>query len=348
MEIIFAGIVIVFMVIFLVMMWMIYSGMKKFLSDNIEEALIVSGDYIGDRVKDLHSTMTGRMNALENENRTLRAEISRRLDDLSSIISDADDKSGQGISRITDEISRLAGTLTGNAESLRNENATLRREITQRLDAISAIITDANNKSEAGAGSIVKELNNVVPAMRDEMNKLLETLSQNADSFQRNTIRNLEDEISQLIEAVDTSCKRMAESSNQQASCLADMAGTFQGVIAESANNLQSELGQIHSGIRNIINNSMDQIKDAYGENIKIILQVMADNLAAIIDKLRTAGAEGSFPANNADILPAENTPETKSKRGRPKNNPKQAAEKKPETSPEVTDKEKEDSNDAA
>ena len=44
MEIIFAGTMIIFMVIFLVMMWTIYSGMKKFLSDNIEEALIVSGD----------------------------------------------------------------------------------------------------------------------------------------------------------------------------------------------------------------------------------------------------------------------------------------------------------------
>ena len=103
--------------------------MKKYLSDNIEEALIVSGDYIGERVKELHSTMTGRMNALENENMTLRTEITRRLDAISSIIADADDK------------------------------------------------------SELGINSIVKELNYIIPSLRDEMTKLLNTLSENADSF---------------------------------------------------------------------------------------------------------------------------------------------------------------------
>ena len=353
MEIIFAGIVIVFMVIFLVMMWMIYSGMKKFLSDNIEEALIVSGDYIGDRVKDLHSTMTGRMNALENENRTLRAEISRRLDDLSSIISDADDKSGHDISRITNDMNTLLETLSGNAESLRNENETLRREITQRLDAISAIITEANNNSTAGAGSIVKELNAIVPDLRNEINKLLKTLSENAEAFQESSIKNFEDEIKEFIKTINEMCEGIRKSADEQNKKFTEMIGKIQSVMNKGTKDLQSEFKGTHSALQSIIKDSLQQIEADYQDNMKKMFQAMADNLAAITHQLKAAGTNAELPAKTESNPPDENTSEPKPekhKRGRqktktPAENPKKTKENTPEN---VTDKEKEDSNDAA
>ena len=45
-QTVFSAAMIIFMAVLIVMMWVIYSGMKKFLSDNIEEALIVAGDSI--------------------------------------------------------------------------------------------------------------------------------------------------------------------------------------------------------------------------------------------------------------------------------------------------------------
>ena len=51
-QVVIAAALVVFMGVFLVMMWKICNGMKQFLSDNIEEALIVSGDYIGERIQD--------------------------------------------------------------------------------------------------------------------------------------------------------------------------------------------------------------------------------------------------------------------------------------------------------
>lgn len=290
MEIIFAGIMIVFMVIFLVMMWTIYSGMKKFLTDNIEEALVVSGDYIGDRVKDLHSTMTGRMNALENENRTLREEITRQL------------------------------------------------------DAISSIIADADGESEIGINSIVKELNDIIPALRNEITKLLKTLSENAESFQKSTVRNLEAEISKLIMAVKSLCGNVTQSANEQSKIFADIAGTVQGVMGKGAKNLESEFGKAHSEIRNIITDSTKQINTDYQDNMKQMFTAMADNLSAIIQQLRSAGTNAELPANAESNPPAENTSELKQekpRRGRPRTktiseNPKKAKENTPE---KVTDK---------
>lgn len=251
MEIIFAGIVIVFMVIFLVMMWTIYRGMKKFLSDNIEEALIVSGDYIGDRVKDLHSTMTGRMNALENENRTLRAEISRRL------------------------------------------------------DALSSIIADANDKSEIGVNSIVKELNYIIPALRDEMKNLLATLSENAEAFQKSTIKNFEAEIIKFTKKINEMCEEIKKSADEQSKTFAGMAGSVHSVMDKGEQDLQSAFTRTHSELRGIITDSMSKINTDYQENMKKMFQAMADNLAAIIKQLSTAGTNAELPGNTAEIKTA-------------------------------------------
>ena len=226
----------------IVMMWVIYSGMKKFLSDNIEEALIVAGDSIGDRIKSLNSEMTGKMNALHNENMTLRSEI------------------------------------------------------TGRLDALSKVISDSNSKSELGVNSIVKELNYIIPTLRDEMKKLLYSLSENAETFQRDTIKNLDAEIEKFIHAVNSSCKSIRKSAEDQSILLANMAGTVQSVMEQGTRNLQSEFSRTHSELRQTITDSLRQIDADYQDNMKKMFAAMANNLAAITQQLREANAES--PAN--------------------------------------------------
>ena len=230
------------MAVLIVMMWVIYSGMKKFLSDNIEEALIVVGDSIGDRIKSLNSEMTGKMNALHNENMTLRSEI------------------------------------------------------TGRLDALSKVISDSNSKSELGVNSIVKELNYIIPTLRDEMNKLLYSLSENAETFQRDTIKNLDAEIEKFIHAVNSSCKSIRKSAEDQSILLANMAGTVQSVMENGTRNLQSEFSKTHSELRQTITDSLRQIDADYQDNMKKMFAAMANNLAAITQQLREANAES--PAN--------------------------------------------------
>lgn len=276
-QIIFSAAVIVFMVIFLAVTWIIYGGMKKFLRSNIGEVLIISGETICERVENLNSAMTKRMNTLENENRTLRAEITRQLEAISSIIADADDK------------------------------------------------------SEIGINSIVKELNYIIPALRDEMKILLETLSQNAESFQKSTIRNFEAKINEFTATINNMCDKIRKSADDQSNTFAGMAGTIQSVMDSGTRNLQSEFTKTHSALKGIITDSMKQINADYQDNMKKMFQAMTDNLAAITQQLKTAGT-------NAE---PEKKPGRKSTTKTPSENPKKPKENTPK-------KEKETANNAA
>ena len=66
--------------------------------------------------------------------------------------------------------------------TLQNENQTLRKDLTARLEAITPIINGSNEKAELGVNSIAKELNHIVPTLRDEMNKMLDAMSKNASA----------------------------------------------------------------------------------------------------------------------------------------------------------------------
>ena len=104
---------------------------------------------------------------------------------------------------IIDRVQNLHGAMSTHINALETGNMTLRNEITRRLDALSGIIADSGGKSETGVNSIVNELNDIIPALRDEMKNLADTLSQNTASFQTSTISNLEAEIRKLIMAVN-------------------------------------------------------------------------------------------------------------------------------------------------
>lgn len=251
---------------------------------------------------------------------------------------------------IIDRVQNLHGAMSTHINALETGNMTLRNEITRRLDALSDIIADSGGKSETGVNSIVNELNNIISTLRDEMKEMADTLSQNSESFQKSTISNLEAEIRKLIMAVKSLCGDVTKSANEQSKILAEMAGTVQGVMREGVWNLQSEFGKTHAEIRNIITDSVKKIDDDYQQNMTRIFQAMADNLSAIIQQLRTAGAEVVLPtpANTADILPesqniaakleAAEPAQEKPRRGRPRKNP-----------PEVTDTaKKEAGNNAA
>ena len=80
MEVILAAALIVVLLIFIVVMCAIYSGIKQCLRDNIEEVLIVSGEYVAEQIKAADRSVTDRMKLLQDENRTLRKELTGRLD----------------------------------------------------------------------------------------------------------------------------------------------------------------------------------------------------------------------------------------------------------------------------
>ena len=74
---------VVFLLVFMVFMWEIYSGIRQSLKDNVEEVLIVSGEYIGEQIRAAEHSMTERMNILQSENKSLRQEMNELLDAMS-------------------------------------------------------------------------------------------------------------------------------------------------------------------------------------------------------------------------------------------------------------------------
>ena len=128
------------------------------------------------------------------------------------------------------------------------------------------------------------------------MSKLLYSLSENAETFQRDTIKNLDAEIEKFIHAVNSSCKSIRKSAEDQSILLANMAGTVQSVMENGTRNLQSEFSKTHSELRQTITDSLRQIDADYQDNMKKMFAAMANNLAAITQQLREANAES--PAN--------------------------------------------------
>ncbi len=254
---------VVFLMVFIVMMWRIYAGMKQFLSENIEEALIVSAESIGKQIYSVEEAVSAKMNVLQNENKSLREDIRRQL----------------------------AG--------------------------ITAIIRDSNDKSEIGVNSIVKELNYIIPALKDEMTRLLATLSENAGTFQKSTLKNFEDEIKKFIHAIDASYRNLEKAANEQNKAFANIAGTVQSVLQTSAMDIQSDFAMTRAEIQAVIKSAVQQIDEDYQSNMRRMFQAMADNLAAITQELRASTAE-SKPADSAKPKRAarqkktESTPDAK------------------------------------
>lgn len=265
-QILYAALLVVFMCIFLFMifmMWKIYKGMKKFLSDNIEEALLVSGEYIGEQIQSVEHSVQKKMSVIENSNYVLREEITRKL------------------------------------------------------EAIALTLNEANEKAETGLEGIVKELNYIIPSIRDEMKNLLDALSKNLDSFQKGTIKNLEAEIKKLTQVIDASCENLEKSSDEQRKLLASMAGTIQNVLTNGERDIQSAFDKTHKTLQDTIKDSMEQINADYQANMKKMFKAMADNLAAITQELRKANTNA---ATAVTIEPPEPKTEVKkATRGRKK-----------------------------
>ena len=57
-----------------------------------------------------------------------------------------------------------------------------------------------------------------------------------------------------------------------------------------STQNIQSAFNRTHAELQAIITDAVGQINADYQENMKRMFQAMADNLAAITEKLKIAG----------------------------------------------------------
>ena len=213
-QIISIAALIIFVLVFLVVFWEIYKGMKTFLNDNIAEVLVVCGEVIDERIQVLDSSVSKKMTSLQYENQNLRDGLNSRLDGISSIIREANNQTGDNFSYLREEliqkIDALAsvkaakGTDTAPIVSaLREEMAKLLRTMSQNMEDVSHKIEGLSAtlvaiKSEgAGIDSdvIIRKLDLIVTALRDEMGTLLGTLATNIEEVQKGTIKNFEDEI---------------------------------------------------------------------------------------------------------------------------------------------------------
>lgn len=147
-QVLSAVIFIASMLIFLLMMRSIHKGMKRFLSENIEEALLVSGEYIGEQIQTAERSTKERMNTLEKSNYALREEITRRLEAIASTLSEANDKAGTGINSIVKELNYIIPSI--------------RDEMTKLLDSLSKNIDSFQKGTIKALESEIKRLIHVI------------------------------------------------------------------------------------------------------------------------------------------------------------------------------------------
>ncbi|MBQ6001358.1 MAG: hypothetical protein IJL18_00720 [Synergistaceae bacterium] len=313
-QIISIAALIIFVLVFLVVFWEIYKGMKTFLNDNIAEVLVVCGEVIDERIQVLDSSVSKKISSLQYENQTLRDGLNSRLDGISSIIREANNQTGDNFSYLREEliqkIDALAsvkaakGTDTAPIVSaLREETAKLLRTMSQNMEDVSHKIEGLSAtlvaiKSE-GAGidseGIIKKLDLIVTALRDEMGTLLGTLAKNIEEVQKGTIKNFEDEIKKFNKAIDTAVKNIDRASQNQGNRLAQIAGIVQSTLNNGINDIRNNFNNLGVQLQAITQNAEAQINVNYENNIKAMFQIMADNLKAIMLQLKEFGAQGEL-----------------------------------------------------
>ena len=313
-QIISIAALIIFVLVFLVVFWEIYKGMKTFLNDNIAEVLVVCGEVIDERIQVLDSSVSKKISSLQYENQTLRDGLNSRLDGISSIIRKANNQTGDNFSYLREEliqkIDALAsvkaakGTDTAPIVSaLREEMAKLLRTMSQNMEDVSHKIEGLSAtlvaiKSEgAGIDSdvIIRKLDLIVTALRDEMGTLLGTLATNIEEVQKGTIKNFEDEIKKFNKAIDTAVKNIDKASTNQSHRLAEIAGIVQGTLNNGINDIANNFNNLGDRLQQITHNAEEQINVNYENNIKAMFQIMADNLKAIMLQLKEFGAQGEL-----------------------------------------------------
>ena len=313
-QIISIAALIIFMLVLLVVFWEIYKGMKTFLNDNIAEVLVVCGEVIDERIQVLDSSVSKKMTSLQYENQNLRDGLNSRLDGISSIIREANNQTGDNFSYLREEliqkIDALAsvkaakGTDTAPIVSaLREEMAKLLRTMSQNMEDVSHKIEGLSAtlvaiKSE-GAGidseGIIKKLDLIVTALRDEMGTLLGTLAKNIEEVQKGTIKNFEDEIKKFNKAIDTAVKNIDKASTNQSHRLAEIAGIVQGTLNNGINDIRNNFNNLGVQLQAITQNAEAQINTNYQNNMTAMFQIMADNLKAIMLQLKEFGAQGEL-----------------------------------------------------
>ncbi len=313
-QIISIAALIIFMLVLLVVFWEIYKGMKTFLNDNIAEVLVVCGKVIDERIQVLDCSVSKKMTSLQYENQNLRDGLNSRLDGISSIIREANNQTGDNFSYLREEliqkIDALAsvkatkGTDTAPIVSaLREEMAKLLRTMSQNMEDVSHKIEGLSAtlvaiKSE-GAGidseGIIKKLDLIVTALRDEMGTLLGTLAKNIEEVQKGTIKNFEDEIKKFNKAIDTAVKNIDKASTNQSHRLAEIAGIVQGTLNNGINDIRNNFNNLGVQLQAITQNAEAQINTNYQNNMTAMFQIMADNLKAIMLQLKEFGAQGEL-----------------------------------------------------
>ena len=136
----------------------------------------------------------------------------------------------------------------------------------------------------------MKELNDIVSALKDEMSKLLETLSRNTELIQTTTLRKFQAEIDRFVQVMETSCENINTAGRHQNETLANIAGTVQASMQNGARDIQNEFNHVHTAIREVMTSAAEDIKTNYQANMRKMFEAMADNLAAITQQLREAG----------------------------------------------------------
>ena len=230
----------------MLMIWFMFRGLREVLINDVQAAIIVAGEDIGERVDNVQIVIKARI-------KELQSDIAALGDVMHSITLQTQTQTQSQTQQIQPEVIENMFSIV---HELQKETDSFLKDFAAKLDKSSQI----NNKTLALFDDEIKKFTGAV-----------------ADS-----IKNLQKAGSYVTDSVS----ELQKTCDQNNKMLSDMATNFQGALYAAAGDVRDAFADAGNDLKKMITDSMEKINDDYRENISQIFQAMADNLASIKEVL--------------------------------------------------------------
>lgn len=283
-------VLIIFMAIFLVAFWFMLAGIKKFLTDEIKETLIVTGEDTSEKIQLLEKSVLNKLEAIQKKNHAFQnfqqeitQEIITNLEKIFTQISQASQKTENNINNVLTSLNSL-NTVSSNTVST-NIPENLVKEIQNIADTLIKVNTQINSlrKENNNYAKIIvdkiKNINltssNVPQALPDQNNNNINALLGNINSAISTADNNMRNDIAKVLEKLINIDSIVS---------LMDDKLIFANSSIQNLDNINSALENINSGIStaNDKNTNIEKVLDTLNNeisNLKIEIQKLSPSI---------------------------------------------------------------------
>lgn len=282
-------VLIIFMAIFLVAFWFMLAGIKKFLTDEIKETLIVTGEDTSEKIQLLEKSVLNKLEAIQKKNHAFQnfqqeitQEIITNLEKIFTQISQASQKTENNINNVLTSLNSL-NTVSSNTVST-NIPENLVKEIQNIADTLIKVNTQINSLRKENnnyAKIIVDKIKNInltssnVPQALTAQNNNINALLGNINSAISTADNNMRNDIAKVLEKLINIDSIVS---------LMDDKLIFANSSIQNLDNINSALENINSGIStaNDKNTNIEKVLDTLNNefsNLKIEIQKLSPSI---------------------------------------------------------------------